>query len=91
MLFAQVGGPTNVSMTIASAEDSMITYQTIMTTTIMVNIIEQMTITKLMTSLSKVVKPVFGVFVIFAILPKTVESPVDTTIPVPLPDMQCVP
>ena len=88
MLFAQVGGPTKVNMAIASAVDSMITYQTMMTTMIMVNIIEQMIITKLMTSLSKVVKPVFGAFVIFAILPKTVESPVETTIPIPLPDIQ---
>ena len=58
------------------------------TTTIMVNIIEQIINTKLRTSRSKVVKPVLGVFVIFAILPKTVASPVETTTPIPLPDMQ---
>jgi hypothetical protein len=52
---------------------------------------EQMIITKLSTSLSKVVMPVLGVFVIFAIFPKTVESPVETTTPMPLPDIQCVP
>jgi hypothetical protein len=61
------------------------------TSTIIVNIIEQIRITKLITSLSNVVKPVFGELVILAILPKTVASPVDTTTPIPLPEMQWVP
>lgn len=52
------------------------------------NMIEQITITKLRTSFSKGVKPVFGALVILAILPKTVASPVDTTIPWPLPVTQ---
>jgi hypothetical protein len=62
-----------------------------MTTIIIVNIIEQMINTKFRTSLSNVVRPVFGAFVIFAILPNTVASPVDTTTPIPLPEMQWVP
>lgn len=62
-----------------------------MTTKIIVNMIEQMIITKFRTSRSSGVKPVFGAFVIFAILPNTVASPVDTTTPVPLPDIQWVP
>jgi hypothetical protein len=53
--------------------------------------IEQMMITKLRISLSKVVMPVLGALVIFAILPKTVESPVETTTPMPLPETQWVP
>jgi hypothetical protein len=90
MLFAQEGGPTDVRGQIkeSAGDGMMITHQTMITTTIMVSMIEQMIMTKLRTSLSKVVKPVFGAFVIFAILPKTVESPVETTMPVPLPDMQ---
>jgi hypothetical protein len=66
-------------------------YQTIMIRMIMVNMMEQMTITKLRTSLSKVVMPVLGALVIFAIFPKTVESPVETTTPMPLPETQWVP
>jgi hypothetical protein len=66
-------------------------YQTIMTIMIMATIIEHITITKLRISFSKGVMPVFGSFVIWAILPKTVVSPVETTIPIPLPDTQCVP
>lgn len=62
--------------------------QTIITSTIMVSMIEQMRITKLITSLSNGVRPALGALVIFAILPNTVESPVDTTIPIPLPDIQ---
>ncbi len=67
------------------------TYHTTMTTTIMVSIMETMIITKLRTSLSRVVMPVFGVFVNLAIFPKTVASPVETTTPIPLPEIQCVP
>jgi hypothetical protein len=63
-------------------------YQTIITTIIIVNIIEQIIITKLRISLSKGVKPIFGALVILAIFPNTVESPVDTTTPIPLPDIQ---
>jgi hypothetical protein len=68
-----------------------LTDQTIMTTTIIVTMMEQIMITKLRISRSRGVIPVFGAFVIFAILPKTVASPVDTTIPRPLPEMQWVP
>jgi len=56
-----------------------------------VNMIEHIKSTKLKISFSKGVRPVFGVLVSFAILPNTVSSPVDTTTPIPLPDMQCVP
>lgn len=52
---------------------------------------EQMTNTKWRTSRSRVVNPFFGSFVSFAILPKTVLSPVATTRPVQVPEMQCVP
>jgi len=58
---------------------------------IIVNMIEQITMTKLRISLSRGVMPVFGMFVNLAILPKTVASPVETTTPIALPDMQCVP
>lgn len=66
----------------------LVSYQTIITISIMRNMIEQITITKLRTSFSKGVKPVFGALVILAILPKTVASPVDKTIPWPLPVTQ---
>jgi hypothetical protein len=59
-----------------------------MTTIIMVVMMVKIRITKFKISLSRRVKPVFGVLVNFAIFPKTVESPVDTTTPIPLPDMQ---
>lgn len=59
-----------------------------MTKMIMENIIEQIIMTKLRTSLSNVVSPVLGSLVIFAIRPKTVLSPVDTTTPMPLPEIQ---
>ena len=49
---------------------------------------ELMIITKFKTSLSSVVMPDFGSFVILAILPNTVLSPVETTTPIPDPDMQ---
>ncbi len=62
-----------------------------MTKTIIENIMEQIMITKLRTSFSSGVRPVLGALVNFAILPKTVESPVDTTTPIPLPEIQCVP
>jgi hypothetical protein len=65
--------------------------QTMITMIIITSIIEQMIATKFKISLSRGVKPVLGVLVIFAILPKTVLSPVETTIPMPLPDIQCVP
>jgi hypothetical protein len=68
--------------------DRMITHQTIITTRIMDNIMEQIKTTNRRTSFSKVVRPVFGSPVSFAILPKTVESPVETTMPVALPAMQ---
>jgi hypothetical protein len=54
----------------------------------MVNMMEQIIITKLRTSLSRVVMPVLGALVIFAIFPKTVESPVETITPIPLPETQ---
>ena len=57
----------------------------------MVNIIEQMIMTKFMISFSRGVRLVLGSLVNFAILPNTVESPVETIIPRPLPEMQCVP
>jgi hypothetical protein len=66
-------------------------YQTMITIMIIVNIMEQMMRTKFRISLSNRVIPVFGAFVIFAILPNTVVSPVETTTPIPLPDMQWVP
>jgi hypothetical protein len=68
----------------------MLTY-TMITIIIMTSIIEQMIMTKFRISLSRGVRPVLGAFVIFAILPNTVFSPVETTIPMPLPDIQCVP
>jgi hypothetical protein len=43
------------------------------------------------TSFSIVVKPVFGSPASLAIRPKTVESPVATTIAVAVPETQCVP
>lgn len=58
------------------------------TTIIIVNMIEQIMITKFRISLSNGVNPIFGALVIFAILPNTVASAVDTTTPIPLPDMQ---
>ena len=58
---------------------------------IIVSIMEQIMMTKFRISLSRGVKPLLGAFVIFAILPKTVLSPVETTTPMPLPDIQCVP
>lgn len=64
------------------------TYQTTMTRRIINNMMEQINTTKLRISLSSVVMPVLGALVIFAMRPKTVESPVDTTTPRPLPDMQ---
>jgi len=50
--------------------------------------IELMIITKFKTSLSSVVMPVFGSLVILAILPNIVLSPVETTMPIPDPEMQ---
>ena len=67
------------------------TNQTITTIAIETNMIEQITMTKLKTSFSRGVKPVFGALVIFAILPKTVISPVATTTPKAEPEMQWVP
>lgn len=52
---------------------------------------EQMIHTKLKISFSRVDKPTLGSFVSFAIFPKTVLFPVDTTIPAQLPETQCVP
>lgn len=52
---------------------------------------EIITKTKLRTSFSKGVIPVEGSLVSFAIRPKTVLSPVLTTTPRPLPDIQWVP
>lgn len=57
----------------------------------MTNMMEQMMRTKLKTSRSRVVMPVFGSLVNLAILPKTVWLPVDTTIAVHVPDTQWVP
>lgn len=66
-------------------------YQTIMTTMIIVSMIETMMTTKLKISRSKVVIPVLGSFVSLAMRPKTVLSPVATTTPIALPEIQCVP
>lgn len=66
-------------------------YQSMMTKTIINNIKETMIMTKLSISFSRVVLPVLGWLVSFAIRPKTVLSPVATTTPIPVPDMQCVP
>jgi hypothetical protein len=93
MLLAEVSGPVSVSVSMGhGGREAFVvlwdTYQTMITTTIMVNMMEQMIMTKLSTSLSNVVNPVLGVLVSFAIRPKTVESPVDTTTPMLLPDMQ---
>ena len=63
----------------------MSAYQTIMTSTIIVSIMDTMTMTKFRTSRSNVVIPFFGSFVSFAMRPKTVLSPVSTTTPMPLP------
>jgi hypothetical protein len=59
-----------------------------MTMMTIVNMIELMMMAKFRTSLSKVVKLVLGSFVIFAMRPETVLSPVDRTTPIPLPEMQ---
>lgn len=67
------------------------TYQTMTTTVIIVNMTRTIRSTKRRTSFSSVVNPVLGSLDNFAILPKTVESPVDTTMPVAFPDTQCVP
>lgn len=64
------------------------TYQQIKTIATMTNMTEQIKMTKRSTSFSKVVKPVCGVFVKLAILPKTVRSPVATTRPRQLPETQ---
>lgn len=61
------------------------------TIAIIVNMIEQMIITKLRISRSNVDMPVFGSLVIFAMRPKTVLSPVATTTPRPDPETQNVP
>jgi hypothetical protein len=68
--------------------DYIITHQTITITIIMESIMKHIRTTNRRTSLSKVVSPVFGSPVSFAILPKTVESPVETTMPIALPAMQ---
>ena len=67
------------------------TYQTTKTTVIMVSMIVQMNKTKYKTSRSSVVIFVFGSLVRVLMRPKTVLSPVATTIPVPEPMIQWVP
>lgn len=57
----------------------------------MMNMIEQMIMTKFSISRSRVVIPVLGWLVKVAILPKTVLFPVATTTPVQVPETQCVP
>lgn len=66
-------------------------YQSTITIMIMRTIIEQIIQTKLKISFSRVDSPTLGSFVSFAILPKTVLFPVDTTTPVQLPETQWVP
>jgi hypothetical protein len=58
------------------------------TITIIVSIIEQIIITKLTTSLSRGVRLVFSILVIFAIFLNIVVLPVKTTNPILLPDIQ---
>ena len=86
--FRRYAALRDISLKRSLSEPAAITHQTTITMIIITNIIEQMTSTKLRISLSKGVRPVLGALVIFAIFPKTVESPVETTIPMPLPEMQ---
>lgn len=66
-------------------------YHSTITIMIMRTMIEQIIQTKLNISFSRVDNPTLGSFVSFAILPKTVLFPVDTTTPVQLPETQWVP
>ena len=59
--------------------------------TIQVTMMAKISITKRRMSFSMVVIPFFGWPVSFAIWPKTVASPVETTIPRAVPDTQWVP
>lgn len=63
-------------------------YQSTITIMIMRTIMEHIIQTKLNISFSRVDRPTLGSFVSFAILPKTVLFPVDTTIPVQVPETQ---
>lgn len=90
VIFAQPSRPS-ISLEFAVFDPvcwGMSAHHTTTTIMIMVIMMEQMTMTKLKTSFSRVVIPFFGSLVSFAILPKMVLSLVATTTPVHVPEMQ---